>query len=109
MLAALAAQRICFRVEVRGPSMEPALRDGDWLLAVRCHRPPAHAVVVARDPRDPSRLLVKRVIRWIGAGAWLEGDNGGQSIDSRSFGPVADRDITGRVVFRYWPRPGVIR
>ena len=31
------------------------------------------------------------------------GDNRGDSEDSRSFGPVADRLIVGRLWFRYWP------
>lgn len=31
------------------------------------------------------------------------GDNRADSIDSRRFGPVATRDIVGRVVLRIWP------
>ena len=33
------------------------------------------------------------------------GDNRGESVDSRSYGPVPLRDIVGRVVVRLWPRP----
>jgi signal peptidase I len=31
------------------------------------------------------------------------GDNRGESVDSRSYGPVPLRDVVGRVVVRLWP------
>jgi nickel-type superoxide dismutase maturation protease len=89
--------------------MEPLLRDGDWLLAWRVGRPGTGTVVIARDPRDPSRTVVKRLVGWMPGGAWLEGDNPAASTDSRVFGAVAPADIAGRVVLRYWPRPRLIR
>ncbi|MDQ1635773.1 MAG: signal peptidase, partial [Frankiaceae bacterium] len=36
---------------------------------------------------------------------FLMGDNRGESIDSRSFGPVPLKAISGHIVFRAWP-PG---
>jgi nickel-type superoxide dismutase maturation protease len=99
------------RYRVIGPSMVPALAPGDWVIADRRayrSRPPEPGhVVAARDPRDPARVLVKRVIRAEPDGRfWLEGDNPAESTDSRVFGPVARRLVFARVVFRYWPHPG---
>ncbi|MGW1725883.1 signal peptidase I [Streptomyces sp. NPDC002306] len=34
------------------------------------------------------------------------GDNRRHSVDSRQFGPVPVTKVTGRVVLRWWPRPG---
>ena len=49
------------RVEVEGESMLPALESGDRLLVLRGCRVRAGDVAVVRDPRDPARLVVKRV------------------------------------------------
>src|SRR2546425_1083487 len=44
--------------------MEPALRDGDWVIVAPLWRPPRPGeIVLARDPRVPERLLLKRVAR----------------------------------------------
>ncbi|MFB7338377.1 signal peptidase I, partial [Streptomyces adustus] len=34
------------------------------------------------------------------------GDNRRHSVDSRQFGPVPVTKVTGRVILRWWPRPG---
>jgi signal peptidase I len=39
----------------------------------------------------------------------LQGDNHAASADLRAFGPVSADRLLGRVVFRYWPRPGRVR
>lgn len=107
------ARRIS-RYAVLGESMAPTLADGDWVLvdrgayARRVPRP-GH-VVLACDPRAPDREIVKRVVRVdIHDGAWLEGDNHEMSSDSRLFGGVPRRLVLGRVRWRYWPRPGIVR
>src|SRR5207237_5969412 len=65
-----------FRVAVAGRSMEPTFRDGDWLLVRRLDRlPRAGDVVVAEDPREPDRLIVKRVRDVAPAGVTVQGDN----------------------------------
>jgi phage repressor protein C with HTH and peptisase S24 domain len=63
-------------VAVTGESMSPTVRAGDLLL-VRCGgRPPAAGdVVVARHPREPELLIVKRAVHRTGDGWWLESDN----------------------------------
>jgi nickel-type superoxide dismutase maturation protease len=104
------------RVAVEGPSMGPALRPGDWLLvdplAYRDRAPVVGDVVVAVDPRDPGRLLVKRV-HHVGRDGLLElrGDAPEASTDSRTFGPLPSSAIHGRAWVRYWPlaRVGRVR
>jgi nickel-type superoxide dismutase maturation protease len=96
-------------VEVRGGSMAPYLLPGDRLL-VESHsyqgRPPrAGEVVLAADPRQPDRELIKRVasIDDEGSSAELRGDAPEASTDSRAFGAIPLSAIRWRVVFRYWP------
>lgn len=95
-------------VEVRGGSMAPSLLPGDRLL-VESHsyqsRPPRRGeVVLAPDPREPERELIKRVaaVDDAAASAELRGD-AAASTDSREFGAVPLSAIRWRAVFRYWP------
>jgi nickel-type superoxide dismutase maturation protease len=88
--------------------MAPALRPGDFLVvdraAYRARPPRPGEVVVAGDPRAAGRTLIKRVAGYdAGLGAWLLGDNPGESTDSRVFGYVAATHLRGRVRWRYWP------
>lgn len=89
--------------------MRPTLEPGDRVLAVRDRRTRPHDVVVVRDPRQPARLLVKRVGEVGEAGAVVLGDNRSASTDSRAFGPVPF--VWGRAVYRYAPahRSGPLR
>ena len=94
---------------VEGDSMRPTLRPGDWLLA----DPEAYADVAPRvgdlvlvpDPRQPRRLLVKRVAEVHDGGRelFVAGDAHDASTDSRAFGSVASSTVEGRPWFRYWP------
>ncbi len=93
---------------VAGDSMEPALSAGDRLL---CRRVLAADVVpgqvlVLERPDRPGLLLVKRAVRRDHDGWWVEGDNATASDDSRLFGAVPDDHVVGRVLLRWWPRPG---
>ncbi len=95
------------RVVVEGRSMVPAFDPGDRLLVVRLPRwwPLWPGDVVAlSDPREPGRLLVKRV-RAAGE-VWVTviGDNAAESTDSTRFGPVDRVDVWGRACYRYAPR-----
>lgn len=107
-----AVARSMFRVEVVGDSMAPALAAGDRLVVVRVpgvsQRLPAPGTVVAvRDPRESSRILVKRVASVDREAGTLEvrGDAADASTDSRTFGPLTRADLVGRAVYRYAP-PG---
>jgi nickel-type superoxide dismutase maturation protease len=100
-------------VEVRGRSMAPSLLPGDRLL-VESHsyegRPPRPGeVVLAADPREPERELIKRVaaVDDEAGSVELAGDAPAASTDSREFGSVPLVAIRWRAVYRYWP-PGRI-
>jgi phage repressor protein C with HTH and peptisase S24 domain len=90
-------------VLVRGPSMAPALRDGDAVLVRRGGRAVrAGDVVIARFRARPDLLVVKRAVREQDGGWWVRGDNDLVTDDSRAYGVA---DVVGRAVLRYWPRP----
>jgi nickel-type superoxide dismutase maturation protease len=88
--------------EVRGRSMSPALLPEDRLLVVRA-APRAGDIVLAHDPRDPRREVIKRVANVDTSGVTLRGDNPAASTDARTFGAVPLAAVEWRVVARYWP------
>lgn len=110
-------------------SMRPALEPGDRVLvdrrAYRGRAPARGEVVLARDPTEPSRDLVKRVAL-VGPGEYAHAIDGllpterprvpvpagwvfllsdarSDGVDSRRFGPVPIDRIGGEVWFRYGP------
>jgi nickel-type superoxide dismutase maturation protease len=115
-LALAAVLRLAARtldvVEVRGRSMAPTLLPGDRLLVARLDRAPRRGeIVLAADPRDPERELVKRVAAVEVGAVRLRGDNPQFSTDARVFGAVPISTVRWRVVARSWPlsrigRPG---
>ncbi len=92
-----------FVVAVHGPSMAPTLHTGDALVVRRGGRIRPGDIVVARFRSRPELLVVKRVVRDCADGWWLQGDNEFVQDDSRAYGVA---DVIGRVLFRYFPRPG---
>ncbi len=117
---------------IDGPSMMPALRPGDrvvvdlWTYARRAPKPGE----IALFDGPGGEAMVKRIAAAAPPGApsvpsdpalardaaleplvFVLGDNPGQSLDSRAFGPVPRSRFRGRIVFRYWPlsRAGPIR
>lgn len=109
LLAVLAARRWLDVVEVRGRSMSPTLLPDDRLLVVRA-RPRLGDIVLAGDPRDQRRELIKRVGLIGPCGVHLHGDNPAASTDARSFGALPAPAVAWRVVGRYWPlaRAGMV-
>jgi nickel-type superoxide dismutase maturation protease len=104
------------RGTVAGDSMAPLLRHGDWILvdpdAYRRRSVGRGDLVVIPDPREPSRILVKRVAAVDRDGLLnLVGDNPACSTDSRQFGPLKPEQVLGRPWARYWPprRAGLLR
>ena len=88
--------------------MLPTLLPGDRVLVWRGLgplRPPVRVgdLVAVVDPREPDRVMVKRVVARAGAAFVVEGDNQATSTDSRHFGPVTAAAIQGRVIYRYLP------
>jgi nickel-type superoxide dismutase maturation protease len=92
--AGVAASRWLDVVEVHGRSMAPALLPGDRLLvesrSYLGRVPRAGEIVLAADPRQGDRELIKRVaaVDEEGAAADLRGDAPDESTDSRDFGAV---------------------
>jgi len=108
---------------VAGPSMEPALEEGDRVLVnlfvLRGRLPRTGEIVVLSGPGGGD--LVKRIAREpypgevpypasiLPPGSPLDpsfavvGDNKDDSFDSRTFGRVPRHRIRGLVVWRYWP------
>ncbi len=62
-------------------------------------------LVLVPDPREPARLLVKRVseVHDGGRELFVTGDARDRSTDSRAFGSVGTTTVEGRPWFRYWP------
>jgi signal peptidase I len=113
-----AARAGTWRVAVAEESMAPALLAGDWLLLdPTCDRWPRRGSVVVFHEPGTGILAIKRVAAHpgdrvrISAGilhlasdeAWLLGDNGALSLDSRRYGPVPLEALVGRAWFRYGP------
>ncbi len=96
------------RLRVAGESMAPTLLPGDRVLVWRGlgpFRPPTRVgdLVAVVDPREPARVMVKRVAGVVGTEVSVLGDNAAASTDSRHFGPVSAAAIHGRVIYRYLP------
>ncbi len=86
--------------------MSSAVSPGERVLVNRAAywlwSPRPGDLVVVRDPREPDRLLLKRIDRSVGADRWtVLGDNQGASTDSRAFGPVGRELLVGKVWLRY--------
>ena len=100
------ASRWTDAVAVRGSSMAPTLEPGDlllverWTFTRRASR--AGDVVLARDPRNGERELIKRVSAVHDGQVKLRGD-AARSTDSRVFGDLPQSAVEWRVAFRYWP------
>ena len=84
-------------VLVRGPSMVPALRDGDCLLVRRGAPVRPGDLVVARFRERPDLLVVKRAVEARDGGWLLASDN------PFAEGPSGVADVEARVLLRYWP------
>src|SRR5947207_1196211 len=96
-------------VEVQGGSMAPTLLPGEWLIVesrtYARREPSVGEIVLAADPREPDRELIKRVTSLDPFARTLElrGDAPEASTDSRVFGAVPIAEVHWRVVGRYWP------
>lgn len=84
-------------VLISGPSMVPALRDGDWAVVLRRARVRPGDIVVARLRGRPDLLVVKRAVAPRDGGWLLASDN--PFVDD----PAGVADVEARVLLRYWP------
>ncbi len=81
--------------------MLPTYAPGDVLTVLRkWRRVRAGDVVVVRDPRNPSRWLIKRCVARRGSLVDVRGDNERFSTDSRDFGLVDSRNVRYLVLQR---------
>jgi signal peptidase I len=107
---------------VRGGSMAPTLNPGDLVVTLPVRRPGRGEVVLVRDPREPTRVQVKRVVGLPGDDVALRGgtqvplghvvvlgDAREASTDSRVYGPVPLALVDRRVPLRLSPRPTLLR
>jgi nickel-type superoxide dismutase maturation protease len=84
--------------------MEPTLLAGDWIVVAGLSRAPrVGEIVLLRDPREPDRLMLKRVAAVANGACTVLGDRPEDSTDSRTFGPVPLGNVLGRALFRYAP------
>ena len=88
-------------VRVVGPSMEPAVRNGQWWVVRKSTKLRQGDVVLLQHPERSDLSVVKRLGHRKGNGWWVLGDNPRVSDDSRQFGVVPDDLIIGRLIFRY--------
>ena len=107
LLEVFTGRRRIFRV--RGDSMSPLYRDGDYVWVRRVdfrRRPPGPGdVVVARHPFRPGLRILKQVRECRSDGTvFLVGLHGLASTDSRSFGPLPLESLEGRVERRFGRR-----
>lgn len=83
--------------------MEPTLRDGDWLLVDPDGAPRVGELVVARDPREPQRLIVKRVVEVQPGQLLVAGDHPAHAGKAAEIGALEASLVVGRPWLRYWP------
>ena len=86
------------RFRVVGPSMEPTLHDGEFVLVDPARPPVPGELALARHPDDPDLLVVKRVAAITSDRSWVvASDNPDTGTDSRQWGPLAPGAVVGRV------------
>lgn len=106
------------------PGTETTARDVVLLQKYNLKKPHALVagdIVMFRSPKNPEKLLTKRVVATQGQTVpckypypksetvvsrnhlWVEGDNLFHSIDSNTFGPISQGLVVGKVVMVLWP------
>lgn len=94
-------------IAIAGDSMEPTTVSGDWWVVRRTTQVRPRQLIAFRHPNRPTLIVVKRAVRPVDGGWWVEGDNAAFSDDSRTFGAVPSECIVGRLVWRYRRGPRI--
>ncbi len=88
-----------FKVSDR--SMEPTVKSGDYVLVSKLSyimgKPKVHDIVILKHP-SKNIFLIKRISKINGKWYFVTGDNAPVSTDSRTFGPVNQESIVGKVI-----------
>lgn len=86
------------RFRVIGPSMEPTLHHGEFVLVDTATRPDPGDLVLGRHPVEADLLVVKRLVDIVDDGRYVVvSDNPGAGSDSRHWGPLDPGLVLGRV------------
>jgi hypothetical protein len=93
--------------------MEPTLYEGDRALfryfpvGVKAAEIGAALgkIVLVRREAESQLLTVKRLIKVLDTGLWVEGDNSESSTDSRHYLTISPREIVGIYLIRYRRAP----
>lgn len=102
--------------------MEPTIYSNNILLTERFtprwRKIVKGDIIIAKCPTNPKQYICKRVTGLPGdvvrsgfvtfntvprGHVWLEGDNSGNSYDSRAYGPIPQGLIKSRAIMRIWP------
>tara|TARA_Y100001933_G_scaffold199267_1_gene200215 strand:+ start:193 stop:477 length:285 start_codon:yes stop_codon:yes gene_type:complete len=86
-------------VVVNGDSMWPTLNDGDTVVVTPYSGEQLEVgnLVVFHDPREPTRICIKRLKRIDPDGYFVEGDNPDPtaSTDSHNYGTIEKESVIG--------------
>ena len=86
------------RYKVKGRSMLPNYKEGDYLLINKLSRIQKGDAVVLKHPKT-NELILKRVSKIKNGRYDVLGDNKNQSTDSRHFGSISEEMIVGKILF----------
>ena len=93
------------RFHVSGNSMNPVLRNGDWVFVRKGDPDPSDLkvgdILVARHPYIENSFVVKRLSRVTENGFFLLGDNPKESTDSRTLGAFPLSIVVGKVEVKW--------
>jgi len=84
--------------KVKGRSMLPNYKEGDYLLINKIGKIKSGDVVVLKHPKT-GEFILKRISKISGKKFYILGDNKEFSKDSRHFGAVERKLIVGKVLF----------
>ena len=86
-----------FRVAER--SMEPTIKEGDYLVLLAFGRLGIGDIVALKHPYK-NLTIIKRIVKARVDSIYVEGDNGKSSEDSRRFGFVKKSVVIGKVLLK---------
>lgn len=83
------------RFRLQGHSMEPTLKEGDFVLVYKWTTPKIGDVVAFKESE---KVFIKRIKNAKNNVFFVEGDNKPDSLDSRKIGLIKKWQIIGKVV-----------